>query len=129
MKSTIILLVFIAGNFLSCNSQTSNNAITNNVALKGMAAAANKFLQTLSAKQKEKAQFSFDSEERFNWHFIPKSRKGIPLNDLDATQRKEAMNLLRTALSDTGYNKTTGIMELEGILRGVENRPANDDYR
>jgi len=94
-----------------------------------MSAAANKFLQSLSVAQKAKAQFRFDHEERYNWHFTAKSRKGIPLEELNIGQHKAAMDLLHTALSDTGFEKTNSIIELEGILRSVENRPENDSYR
>jgi hypothetical protein len=122
MKS-IILVFLITGNFLSCRPQPSNN-ISND-----MRAAANKFLGTLSAVQKEKAKFLFDEQERYNWHYIPKDRKGIPLSDLNDNQRKAAMNLLRTALSDTGYNKTVAIMKLEAILKEAEGRSSNDNFR
>lgn len=94
-----------------------------------MAAAANEFLKTLSAQQKDKVQFSFDADERYNWHYIPKSRKGLPLKELSDPQKKAAMALLHTALSDTAFEKTTSIIKLEAILREVEGRPADDDYR
>lgn len=122
MKTTIFIFL-MAGHFLSCRSQPAGNMSN------GMSGAANKFLETLSALQKTKTQFSFDEQERYNWHYIPKNRKGIALNDLNDSQQKAAMSLLRTALSDTGYNKTIAIMELEAVLREVEGRSSNDDYR
>ncbi len=122
MKPTIFVFL-IAGNFLSCHSQSTGNVPN------GMSETANKFLETLSVRQKAKTQFLFNQDERYNWHYIPKNRKGISLNDLNDTQRKAAMNLLRTALSDTGYNKTIAIIELEAVLREVEGRSSNDDYR
>src|SRR6185503_9044379 len=113
-------------------SQTSKNSIQPQLPRKdlgGMAAAANEFLQALTAKQKEAIQFSFDDNERLNWHYVPKSRNGLPLKDLSGEQRESAMKLLRTALSDSGYQKTTAIIQLEGILREAEGRPAGDSYR
>jgi len=95
-----------------------------------IAVAADKFIRTLSGEQKIKAQISFDQDERYNWHFFPKNdRKGIPLKELNATQRNAAMHLLQTALSDTGYEKTKGIIKLEGVLKQLENRSADDTYR
>jgi hypothetical protein len=44
-------------------------------------------------------------------------------------QRKAAMALLHTALSDTGFDKATSIMQLETVLKEVENRSADDHYR
>ncbi len=94
-----------------------------------MAAAANEFLKTLSSQQRDKIQFGFDADERYNWHYIPKSRVGLPLKELSDPQKKAAMALLHTALSDTGFKKTTSIIKLETILREVEGRQVDDDYR
>src|SRR6185436_12341723 len=58
-----------------------------------------------------------------------KSRKGLPLKEMSESQYATAMDLLRMALSDTGFQKTADIIHLEGILREAEGRPANDDYR
>jgi hypothetical protein len=87
------------------------------------------FLQTLSEKQKTKIQFSFNEEERYNWNYVPRSRKGLTLNEMTAQQIKDAFALLRTAVSDTGFNKTSSIIQLENVLREVENRSTNDTYR
>ena len=133
MKPVVILLLFTAGSFSSCQSQSNNKNEVNlkptRKDLSGMAAAANEFLQTIQASQKDKIQFDFDETERYNWHYVPKSRKGIPLKDLTAAQQKAAMAMLRTALSDTGYNKTTAIIALEATLREAEGRSADDSYR
>ncbi|MBK5271442.1 MAG: DUF3500 domain-containing protein [Bacteroidia bacterium] len=94
-----------------------------------MSAKAQEFLQTLSTEQKQKAQFSFEEDERYNWHYIPKERKGITLNELDAKQKNIAFELLHTVLSDTGYEKTVSIMQLENVLKELENRPPEDHYR
>jgi hypothetical protein len=130
MKPFIIIALFTTGIFLSCQSQSNNNGTK--PAGKdpgGMAGAANEFLETLSASQKDKIQFDFDEDERYNWHYIPKDRKGVSLKELTQAQQKAAMALLHTALSDTGFRKTTDIIKLEAILREVEGRPADDDFR
>src|SRR5258706_12849669 len=105
MKQAAILLFIISLSFLSCSSQTNNTNVPG-----GMSAAATKFVQTLSSSQKAKAQFSFDEPERYNWHYIPKDRKGISLGELNDSQKEAAFNLLHTALSDTGYNKAIAII-------------------
>jgi hypothetical protein len=129
-KKFVFLFVFLSQSFLSCHSQadtkTGQNAGAN---LSDMAKAASMFLQTLSEKQKEKIQFGFNEEERYNWHYIPRSRKGLTLNEMSDPQIKAAFALLRTALSDTGFNKANSIIQLENVLREVENRSANDTYR
>jgi len=124
MKPTTLLFIIMLADYTSCQSQTTVNNTNMN-----MTTAAVNFLQSLSASQKQKAQLAFDEEERYNWHYIPKERKGIPLKELNPTQYKTAMELLRTALSDTGFEKTTAVIKLEAVLREVEGRPENDDYR
>jgi hypothetical protein len=94
-----------------------------------MAKAANVFLQSLSEKQKTKIQFGFTEEERYNWNYVPRSRKGLTLNEMSDQQIKSAFALLRTTLSDTGFSKTNSIIRLENVLREVENRPTNDTHR
>ena len=94
-----------------------------------MADAAKAFLATLDASQKQKATFPVASDERLNWHFIPKpgQRKGIPLKEMNADQRKAALELLRAGLSQKGYDKTNAIRELEIILHEVENKSPTRD--
>ena len=121
MQAIALLFAFVSLFFLSCHSQTKQ------IQTNDMAAAANQFLQTLSGSQKAKAQFKFEDEERYDWHYVPKNRNGIPLRELNNDQHNAAMELLRTALSDPGFKKTTSIIKLEAVLREVEN--ASPDYR
>jgi hypothetical protein len=125
MKPTLLLFTLMTAGYASCQTQTSTNTGNNT----NSTAAASFFLQSLSTAQKQKAQFKFDEEERYNWHYIPRERKGIALKELNATQYKAAMDLLRTALSDTAYKKTTAVIKLETVLREAEGRPDNDTYR
>lgn len=94
-----------------------------------MAIDAVHFLESLSTSQKSKAQFAFDDEERYHWNYVPVARKGISINELSPGQNAAAMLLLRNTLSNTGYEKTTEIMQLEAILKIVENRDDSDHYR
>ncbi len=131
LKTCVIIFLFIPGSFLSCQSQPEKNepAKSPRKDLAGMAAAANDLLKMLTAKQKNAIQFDFDDNERYNWHYVPKSRKGLALKELSEAQAASAMKLLRTALSDSGFKKTNAIIQLEGILREVEGRPQDDNYR
>src|SRR4051794_17693621 len=85
-----------------------------------MAQAAGNFLSSLDDKQRSKAQFDFKDNERANWHFIPKSRNGLPIKDMTPKQRKLAHALLSSGLSAHGYEKATNIMSLEHILYDME---------
>jgi len=129
-KHGVILFAFLSQSFFSCQSQTDTKPRQNTGAnLSDMAKTASVFLQTLSEKQKTKIQFGFNEEERYNWNYVPRSRKGLTLNEMTGQQIKDAFALLRTALSDTGFNKTSSIIQLENVLREVENRSTNDTYR
>jgi hypothetical protein len=121
MKPATLLAIFIFASSASCQSQTATN--------QNMTAVATNFLQSLSSAQKQKVQFAFDEEERYNWHYIPRERKGIPLKELSAAQYSTAMDLLHTVLSDTGFKKTTSVIKLETVLKEVEGRAADDPYR
>ena len=87
------------------------------------------FCKVFLKNKKTKIQFGFNEEERYNWNYVPRKRKGLSLNEMTDEQIKDAFALLRTALSDTGFSKTNSIIQLENVLREVENRPANDTYR
>jgi hypothetical protein len=86
-----------------------------------MMECANRFLAALDAHQRGKATFSFDADERLNWHFIPKERKGLPLREMSPYQKHLASALLAAGLSQTGYIKAVTIMSLEDVLKIMEN--------
>src|SRR6266700_7735607 len=85
-----------------------------------MTAAANHFLAALTAEQTAKATYPLNDNERFNWHFIPRERKGLPLKEMTPEQKHLAHALLSTALSHRGYLKASTIMSLEQVLRDLE---------
>jgi len=85
-----------------------------------MEQAAKAFLSSLSAEQKTKATMDFAGEERTNWHFIPRPRKGLPIKEMTQEQRLLAHGLLATGLSHRGYTKAVSIMSLESILAILE---------
>src|SRR5262249_55310003 len=92
-----------------------------------MADAGNNFLASLTQEQKAKALYTFENDERFDWHFIPKSRKGLPFRVMTSPQRLLAHALLASGLSQPGYQKATTIMSLEQILYEVENKSPTRD--
>jgi len=92
-----------------------------------MADAANKFLSTLTAEQKQTATFAFDNvKERERFGFVPTEmhpRVGLTIEKMTEPQRQAAHNLLKAGLSQKGYMTATTIMELESILNVIENPP------
>lgn len=87
------------------------------------------FLGTLSPELKSRVQYSFDDTERFNWNFVPIKRSGLTFYDFSNKQRDAAMALLKSSLSEQGYQKATGIINLENILKVVEKRGPDDHFR
>jgi hypothetical protein len=85
-----------------------------------MTDAAKNFLAALSEEQRAKANFELKADERLNWHFIPKERKGLPIKEMTSAQRALANALLSTGLSYRGYSKANTIMSLEAILKDME---------
>ena len=84
-------------------------------------AFADSFLSTLDDKQKSAALLPYDTPKRVGWHFIPMDeRKGLVLREMNSSQRTAALRLVRAALSESGYDKATKIMMLEGVLRSLE---------
>ena len=81
---------------------------------------ARRFLAALDAEQRRKATFNFDTDERMNWQYIPKERKGLPLREMKPYQRDLSSALLAAGLSQTGYIKAATIMSLEDVLRIIE---------
>jgi hypothetical protein len=85
-----------------------------------MAEAATTFLASLSADQRERASFPVASDERRNWHYIPRERQGLAFKDMDASQVQLAHALLSSGLSRRGYAKAVTIMSLEKVLGELE---------
>jgi len=110
--ASTLITVFTGGAMIASQKSAAN-----------MAKAASVFLDSLSAEQKAKAVFPFESEERLRWHFIPNEmfpRKGLMIKDMSEAQRRLAHDLLRSGLSARGYLKVTSIMELEDLLKVIE---------
>jgi hypothetical protein len=85
-----------------------------------MADAATRFVAALSDEQRAKATFVWSDDERLNWHFVPKERKGVQLRELGVAQQHLAQGLLGSALSQRGLLKATTIMSLEQVLQDIE---------
>lgn len=85
-------------------------------------AAAN-LLAALTPEQRAQMQLPFTSENRFDWHFIPRERQGLLLKDMTPPQKHLAGALLAAGLSQRGYLKAVTIMSLDEILRELEQPP------
>lgn len=87
---------------------------------------ADSFLESLETEQRAEAVVPYDSDQRVNWHFVPRpDRKGLVLSEMNTAQRTAALRLLRAALSEAGYGKASKIMQLEAVLRALEGDDRN----
>jgi hypothetical protein len=102
---------------------TLDSASTSN-SDKEMSDAAAAFLASLSADQRAAARISFGDNERLNWHFIPRQRRGLPLREMNEEQQALVHTLLRTGLSAEGIRKVDDIISLELVLRELGGNPA-----
>ncbi len=87
---------------------------------KALISAANTFVNGLSDAERKSALFAFDAEERFNWHFVPKSRNGLAWGKMSAATQGHANALLKASLSESGWKKVNTIRSLENVLRELE---------
>lgn len=95
-----------------------------------MSGAAEKFLASLDEKQRATAQLAYDSPRRVGWHFIPlQERKGLQIREMNEGQRKTAHALLKSSLSQIGYDKATKIMALENLLKELEKSKSGTPLR
>ena len=91
---------------------------------------ATAFIQLLDTAQRAKTLYPFDTEERYRFKYVPlDDRKGISYNELSTTQRKALMDLLGTCLSSETVKKVNAIMQLDLILKELEQRKPEDNYR
>ncbi len=89
--------------------------------------AAAAFLALLDGTALEKAVYPLADPERFDWHFVPRRRNGLPLKDMTLEQRTAAHALLQATTSAQGYLKANAVIELERILGILEGRPGRRD--
>jgi len=86
-----------------------------------MTKSATAWLGSLDDIQRTKALLAYDTPARRDWHFIPKAeRKGLQIKEMTEPQRKLALELLRSGLSQIGYDKATRIMAVETLLKELE---------
>lgn len=95
----------------------------------GMGLAARAWLAALDPERRSAAAIDFDSEERFNWGFVPRARRGVALRDMSPEERRAARALLEASLSPRGLAKVDAIVGLEKVLFALEGREVRDPER
>ena len=85
-----------------------------------MAQAAQAFLDSLNDEQKDKATFHYLDGERIFWYYPPMNRHGLPLRDMDDSQRKLAHAVMKSGLEPIAYQRAKDIIDLETVLGPLE---------
>lgn len=105
MKPIKIILLLLSLSFFAFKNLKTNPAAA--------------FINSLNEEQKSVAMLDFGDPLKDKWHYIPHSmfiREGISLKELQPKQKKLLFNLLEASLSESGYNKTLKIIDLENVL-------------
>jgi len=79
--------------------------------------AANRFLGLLEDDQRRQVLIAFDSDNRLDWHYIPRSRAGLTLGGMKPAQAAAARALFATVLNEQGLKLLDGVGLVEGVLR------------
>ena len=88
-----------------------------------MASAADSWLRSLSAQQRELAQHpgpGHGDPECTRWFYTPVDHGGLPLNQQRPGQQQLAMRLLSAGLSMEGYAVAATVIGLENVLDRIE---------
>lgn len=96
-------------------------------AIDELAASSEAFLTSLDPPLRAQAVLPFDDEERLNWHYFPKVRKGILFKQLSIGQMDRALAVLRSVLSPEGFKKVETIRDMENVLRELSPDDASRD--
>ncbi|MCS7056868.1 MAG: DUF3500 domain-containing protein [Thermoflexales bacterium] len=84
-----------------------------------MAEAASRFIATLDDVRRAQAIYAFDDAERLRWHWTTPRifpRNGLALREMNREQKDAALALLRSGLSESGFQKSLDIMSLQKDL-------------
>ena len=123
VSARLVALVFVVLAIVTAGAATLQDKAGQTAS---MAEAAQAFLDTLTPEQHAAVTFPFNSDDRFDWHYIPRERKGVPLRAMTAAQKKAGLSLVEASLSAEGYTKSERIRQLEQILYDREGRAMRD---
>jgi hypothetical protein len=115
------LLLPLGALIVSGFSQRATPAAAQGGVTTKVVAAANAFLAMLSEAERGKVSFDFNSSQKTTgWSNLPSgifSRNGLRMGDLAAPQRQAALAVVAAALSRSGYQKVTDIMNGDEVLK------------
>jgi len=95
------------------------------ISLQPVVEAAQLFLKTLTAEQRQSASFDLETGPWRAWHnmHVFMIRHGLLMNDMSETQRDAALGMLRASLSAAGYGLARDVMKLNEHICEVTGKP------
>ena len=87
--------------------------------IEDMASHATRYLDSLDEAQRTKSTYAFNDPELTRWHWTtPRNvpRNGLPLREMETSQRDAALALLQTSSSAYGLQKSLDIISLQNDL-------------
>jgi hypothetical protein len=88
-----------------------------------MTNAADTWLKTLDDVQRKRSHFAWDDKRRNDWTYVPRTRPGITLGEMNSTQTAATWDLLGTLLSARGLRQVRSQLMVEGILGELTSNP------
>jgi Protein of unknown function (DUF3500) len=92
---------------------------TTTTLINDIAIQARRYLDSLDQSQRTKSTYAFNDPELTRWHWTtPRNvpRNGLPLREMQTSQRDAAFALLQTSLSSYGLQKSLDIISLQNDL-------------
>lgn len=129
MRALVLFAVIIGATAVAVASRPSTaQPAAGKASAVSSTAAAQAFAAALAGPAKEKALLPLDHEARTQLNYVPMVRAGVALEDLTDPQKAQALSLLRSGLSDTGYATAQKIVAHEDILREIEKGAGVSNY-
>lgn len=89
--------------------------------------AVERFLNGLDPEQGEALSHDLEDPERVNWHYVPRYRRGLPLDALSPEQISGHRRVLASLLSQDGVRRVEQVILLEKILGELTGNPGFRD--
>ncbi|MGC6424131.1 MAG: DUF3500 domain-containing protein [Lentimonas sp.] len=117
LAQSLLALVFMGASLASAHEREL---------VKPLADAVRAYLESLDDEQLNKTQFSFDSKQRADWHYVPRERKGLPWAAMTPEQKLLSKQPFVLAFSELGHEKAKGVIMAETVLWEADGR---SEYR
>ncbi len=82
-----------------------------------IADAATRLLATLDDAQRQQVLIAFESDNRVDWHYIPRSRQGLTLGAMRPAQAEAAHTLFASVLNERGLQALENVRIADLALR------------